>query len=179
MNKIPLISTLFLILAIHELCLAQQIELKYNSKEKKIYGIISQGTEGEAVAYNMTGEEFATPLMDSFLTGIKSSFENRRAPYSGHITTDIDCVARKYLKELPVTFKNRKTNAVLAVANERKLAVCSLEQIKFISAYWTAFNKDKQLVFTVKLFMRIQNLDTVHKSHQRLLKRLQDIINQL
>lgn len=156
-----------------------QLILKEGSKLRKIYEFEDKGTVGEATISSISSPETAKKIMNSFTAGIKSSFENRSAPYAGHITADIDCVARKYFKELEVPFGEAQAHLVLAVANDRRLSVCSLEQIKYLSGFWTSYNKKKQHVLSIKTFKPMTHLENADDQQQDVLRTLQTIAIQL
>ena len=156
-----------------------QLILKEDSKLRKIYGFKTAASAGEAIITSTPSAEAAEKIMNSFTAGIKTSFETRSAPYAGHITANIDCVTRKYLKELAVPFGETKADLVLAVANDRRLSVCSLEQVKYLSGFWTSYNKKKQHVLTIKIFAPIAQLENVDSQQQDVLRTLQKIAIEL
>lgn len=156
-----------------------QLVLKEDSKLRKTYEFKDSGTLGEASLSFVSTSEMAENVMHAFVAGIKTSFENRSAPYAGHITADIDCVARKYLREQSVPFGETQARLVLAVANDRQLSVCSVEQIQYVSGFWTTYNKNKQQVLSIKIFQRVTRLDTIEDQQQDLLSTLQKIASQI
>jgi hypothetical protein len=101
-------------------------------------------------------------IVNSLILGLKSTFEDSRAPYGGQITSLIGCENKKFLKENLVVFEGDNTKFLLAVAGERQtFGVCVPDQIKFVSGVWTAYDKSKGRVIFIKLFKPIENLNDI------------------
>lgn len=177
--------TLFFIAALATVtwnCTSEQktrLVLKEDSKLRKTYDLKDSGIVGEASISLVSTTEMAENIMSAFTASIKTSFENRSAPYAGHITTDIDCMARKYLRELTAPFGEAQARIVLAVANDRLLSVCSVEQIQYVSGFWTTYNKKTQQVMSIKIFKPITRLENLENQQKDLVSTLQKIATQL
>ena len=148
-----------------------QITLKTEpSASSTVYSVKANDIDGE-VLLSPASQSVGDSIVNAVLVGVTSTFENRRAPYAGHISEQISCATQKYLKEQKIRFENRDTTLVLAVANDRRIfGSCTTEQIKYAAAVWAAYDEKQQQVVTVRLFKPIDDQHPVERAQDELVQ---------
>lgn len=130
------------------------------------YRVCSGNIEGEITLTNEPSENVGNVIISSLVHGIKSTFEDSRAPYGGQITSVIGCDNKKYLKERVIVFDDKNTTLILAVTNDRQIfGVCLADQIRYVSAHWAGYDKSKGRVVRFKLFKPINDIRDIDKFH--------------
>jgi len=145
---------------------------------RAVYEIAAGEIKGEAVLESASTVAEGLSMVNSSLVGVKSTFKSSRAPYAGHITATIDCGAQKYVKEEAISFAGRTSELILAVASERRVfGVCSVNQVKYVSATWAAYDAARRKVVTVKLFKPVSDPAKLEESQQQVLTVFNKVIN--
>lgn len=144
------------------------------------YTIGLKNIEGEAILEPVSKLKDGEARVNEELVGVKSTFRNTAAPYGGHITSTIECHAKKFLKEETFSFGGAKTEVILAVASQRRLfGVCALDEIKYASVFWSAYDKEKKRVITVKLFKQIGDVSKIGTYQNDIFKNLKRVVNKI
>lgn len=158
-----------------------QIALKHrnsNAAQRSVYLIKAGDIDGEAILDYALTAEAGRSMVHSQMAGIKSSFENMRAPYGGQITSRIDCNAQKYMKEQTVPFAGMETRLILAVAGGRRIfGICTIEQVQYASAFWSAYDEKRELVLTIKLFKPVADPKEIDQAQQQVLQTFWKVIS--
>ncbi|MDX9731607.1 MAG: hypothetical protein RBT63_07545 [Bdellovibrionales bacterium] len=159
-----------------------QIILKEHHPEalqNAIYSIKSGAIEGEAFLTSAPTSSIGHMMVSSQIVVLKTTVENMRAPYAGHITAVIECKARKYMKERTVPFGSEETQLILTVATGRRIfGVCAIEEAKYASAFWAGYDEQHRQVVTVKLFKPVSDLDMIEQSQEDIAQVLLKMISQ-
>lgn len=147
-----------------------------SADQRSFYMIKSGEVDGKATLTSAADATVGQSVINSQIFGIKSTFENTTAPYPGFITQEIACETKKYVKEESVPFAGKESKMILAVVSGRRLfGICSLEEIKYASLYWTAYDEKRKHVVTIELFRPITDLSMIEESQ----KELQQIFNKV
>lgn len=143
-----------------------------------LYSIKAGDIDGEAVLTSAPTATVGQSIIHSQVVGIESAFASSRVPYAGHITAQMDCNAKKFVKEQSFIFEGEQTKLILAVANARRiLGSCLLEEIKHVSGFWAAYDQQRKQVLTLKLFKRVEGPEQIDQSQQEVKRVFQKIIN--
>lgn len=158
-----------------------QIILDESTSEKaqrSFYEIKSGVVEGKATLTSAATFSLGQSITNSQIFGIKSTFENTTAPYPGFITQVIACETKKYVKEKNISLGGKAGKMILAVVSGRRLfGICSLEEIKYASLFWTAYDEQRKQVVTVELFKPITDLNNIDESQKEIQQILTKVIN--
>lgn len=135
------------------------------------YVIKSNDVEGEAVLTPVSSDDAGKAIVLSQIVGTKNTFANSRAPYAGHITSNIECNTKKYVREQKFLFGRSESTILLAVTNDRHIfGVCTLEQVKYASIVWAFYDDKRKHVISVKLFKPVSDIQKIEESYQDILK---------
>lgn len=157
-----------------------QIKLKENTSaaQGSVYTITAGQIDGEAVLNSAPTASLGQSLVNSQIVGVESTFQNSRAPYAGHITALIECNTNKFVKEKIVSFAGAETKLILAVTSGRRIfGVCSIEEVKYASVFWSGYDEQRRQVLTVKLFKPITDPNKIEESQQEIFGIFQKVIN--
>ncbi len=147
--------------------------------QRSVYLIKFGDIEGEAVLTPAFTKSEGQADIDSQIISITSTFRDSVAPYPGHITSSIRCDSTKYLKEKILSFRGADTKLILAVASGRHIfGVCSSNEIKYASAFWAAYDEQRKLVVTVKLFKPIGDPNKIEESQEEIRSVFNKVIHQ-
>lgn len=139
--------------------------------QKFNYQINAQDIDGEASATMELSRVEGYKSADTQMTGVKSSFGSRTAPYPGHITSTIDCQSKKYVRERDFKFESAPSKLILAVASSRRIyGVCALEDVKFASIFWSGYDEKRKQLTTVRLFKTVKDPKKINEEQNSLLK---------
>lgn len=134
-------------------------------------------TEGEISTTSVDSATAAQTLIDAQIVSVQSTFRNMTAPYPGQITAVVECNTRKFVSEKVVHFENKKSTLILAVANNRRIfGSCLLEDVKYVSAVWAAYDENKKQVVRVRLFMPVADAKKIEAAQNEILKVFYKII---
>jgi hypothetical protein len=137
----------------------------------------SEEIEGEAIVTLIPSKSVALAIIESTNYASQSPFKNTTAPYGGHISREIDCPSKKYLKEFVIPFNSSDTKLILAVANKRRtIGVCSIDEIEFVSATWATYDEKLNQLVVIKLFKSIAHVDHINELQNEILKIFKSII---
>lgn len=159
------------------LCDSKNKEVRFSPLEtssdgrRSSYKLCSGDIEGEIVLTAESSADVAEVIVNSLISGLKSTFADSRAPYGGQITSIIGCSNRKYVKEHTLVFDDRNTKIVLAVANDRQIfGICAEDQIKYVSALWAAYDSSKKRLVVVRLYKPILLVKDIDVSQVEILR---------
>lgn len=154
------------------------LEESTSAAQRSFYTITNGSVEGKASITLATDATVGQSLISSQIFGIKRSFESTTAPYPGFITQVIACETKKYVKEESISFAGKPSKMILAVASGRRLfGICSLEEIKYASLFWTGYDEQRKQVVTVELFKPIEDLNKIDESQVKLKEIFRKVIN--
>lgn len=160
-----------------------QIVLKQPASEKNrraVYSVTSGNIDGLATVTSVTSASDAQTMVNAEIVNVKSTFDSSNAPYGGHITATIKCHTQKYVKEKEVIFEGEKTQAIVAVASNRRIfGICSADEVNFASGTWAAYDKNKNRVLTLKLFKPVSQASQIEKAQQDILQIFSKVITHL
>ena len=182
-QKFILWIVFFAVISIDALAVDIKVVLKEKSSEKTgraIYTVTAGDIDGQATITSVSSASEGKTMVSAEIVGVKSTFGSRNAPYGGHITSTIRCYTQKYVKEKSIFFANEKTQVILAVASNRRIfGICAADEIKYATAVWSAYDKSKSRVLTVKLFKPITDPIQIEKSQKEILQIFNEVIKNL
>lgn len=144
-----------------------------------VYTLSAGAIQGEAILTPAPTVAVGRSIVDSQFAGVKGSYTKMRAPYTGQVTSHIDCSAKKFVEERPLMFNGIETPAILAVTGPRRIfGTCSLDQVKYASVFWSVYDSQKGQVLTIKLFKSVSDLDSINRAQQELFQLFQNLSKQ-
>ncbi len=156
------------------------IESKKNEPQADqplVFSVRTVDGDGTATLIPSPSKQEADSIIHSLQVSIRSPFEQSRAPYAGHISDVIVCKTKKYLKNQSYVFRGSKTEALLAVANDRLVVgSCDQDQMKNASLFWAGYDELRQQIIVVKLFKPLKNAQSVTDAQNELIEILKKII---
>lgn len=146
--------------------------------QRSFYEIKSGIVEGKVTLTAAATISLGQSIINSQIFGIKSTFESTTAPYPGFITQVIACETKKYVKEQDLSLGGKAGKMILAVVSGRRLfGICTLEEIKYASLFWTAYDQERKQVVTVELFIPVTDLNKIDESQKEILQILNKLIS--
>lgn len=143
---------------------------------RAFFRIESGDIKGEAVLTSVAGAGEGKAIVESELFSARSAFADRPAPYPGHVTSRIECTARKFAREEPLPFGGTETRLVLAVAGPRGIVgSCLVNHVKFASASWTAFDARRGQVVSIKLLKPVSEVSQVREAQNDLVRIFREV----
>lgn len=153
-------------------------ESTLNKAQRSFYEIKAGAIDGKATFTSVSTFSLGQSIMNSQIFGIKSTFESTTAPYPGFITQVIACETKKYVKEQNIVFSGKASKMILAVVSNRRLfGICSLDEIKYTSLFWTGYDEKRKQVVTIELFNPVTDISKINESQNEIIQIFNKIIN--